>query len=270
MRRRRLHRGERQKHFFPREMACGSVPGCDLTHGGDVLNANRLPIGTARMERTPRGGMGHVRWRTLDWLWCDSGELWTRDGVHQSKTVGVLGIVKQGKDRSLLHYASGIHHGNAIADLGDNSQVVRYEQDAHPILLLEVAQERQNLGLNRYIERSCRLVGDQQFGTRRERHGDHHALPEPSRELMRIGTVAQLRTRDADFAEEAEDLVSGSGPVESLMAADSLAYLFTCGEERIEKRHRVLEDHRDAAAAQILHFSLGHARQIQIMEEDAT
>jgi hypothetical protein len=66
---------------------------------------------------------------------------------------------------------------------------------------------------------------------------------------MRIGAVAQLWTRDADFPEKPEDFVPGRGSIETLMAADGLADLLAGSEERIEKGHRVLEDHGDAAAA---------------------
>src|SRR5215207_11518708 len=87
---------------------------------------------------------------------------------------------------------------------------------------------------------------------------------------MGIGGVAQLRTRDADFAEETEHFVASRRSVETLVAADRLAYLLSGGEERIEKGHRVLEDHRNAASAQVFHFSLGQGRQIEVMKENAT
>ena len=87
---------------------------------------------------------------------------------------------------------------------------------------------------------------------------------------MRVGAVSQLRTRDADFPKKPEHFVAGRDSIEALMAADGLADLLAGGEERIEKGHRVLEDHRDATAAQLFHLPLGQRRQVQPMEENAT
>ena len=110
--------------------------------------------------------MGHVRWRTFDWLRGDIGEVRARDGVHQPESVGMLRIVKEGVDGSLLDDPPGVHHRDAIANLGDDTQVVRDQQDAHPVVVLKVTQKRQDLSLDRDVECGCRLVGDQQFRTR--------------------------------------------------------------------------------------------------------
>src|SRR5215211_2774716 len=87
---------------------------------------------------------------------------------------------------------------------------------------------------------------------------------------MRVGPIAQLRTRDADLPEQPQHLVAGLAPVETLVAANGLADLLSSGEERIEKGHRILEDHRDSATAQVFHLPLGQSRQIQVVEENAT
>src|SRR5215213_10800081 len=106
-------------------MASRCVPRRDLTHVGNILDADCLPVGAARMEWAPRGRMSHVRWRAFDWLWGKIGKVRARDRVHQPQTVWVLRVVKEGVDRSLFDDAPGIHHRDAVANLRDNTQVVR-------------------------------------------------------------------------------------------------------------------------------------------------
>src|SRR5918993_5911996 len=142
------------------------VTGSYLSHRGDNLGADRLPIGTARMERASRRRVSHVRWRSLDRLWCNARKIGSGDRVHQPQAVRVLWIIKERVDRRLLDNASGVHDGDAIAHLGDDTQVVRDEQDAHSVLALKVAKQRQNLGLDRDVQGSRWLVRDQQLRTR--------------------------------------------------------------------------------------------------------
>ena len=71
-------------------------------------------------------------------------------------------------------------------------------------LRLQVAQQRQHLGLGGDVDRGGRLVGDQQARLAGERHGDHGALAQAARELPGIGVDALLGHRDADVAEQAD------------------------------------------------------------------
>ena len=48
-------------------------------------------------------------------------------------------------------------------------------------------EECEHLGLHHHVERGRRLVGDQQLGVARQRHGDQHALALPARQLVRVG-----------------------------------------------------------------------------------
>ena len=58
-----------------------------------------------------------------------------------------------------------------------HTQVVRDEQDRHFEAALQVTHQVQDLGLNRHVQRGGWLVGNQELGVTRERHGDHHPLP---------------------------------------------------------------------------------------------
>ena len=54
------------------------------------------------------------------------------------------------------------------------------EKYAHLMLLLQIGNQIENLFLDRYVERSGRLISDQKFRFARNRHRDHHALLLPA------------------------------------------------------------------------------------------
>ena len=61
-----------------------------------------------------------------------------------------------------------------------------------PSLALQLAQQVEDLRLDRHVERGRRLVGDQQLRLAGQRHGDHHALAHAAGELVRIVVDAAL------------------------------------------------------------------------------
>ena len=60
----------------------------------------------------------------------------------------------------------------------------------------------QHLGLHGDVERGGRLVGDDQLRVARDRHRDHHALPQPAGQLVRVGPHPALRLGDADGGQQ--------------------------------------------------------------------
>ena len=65
-----------------------------------------------------------------------------------------------------------------------------------------LAQELEDLRLDRDVERRRRLVGDQQLRLAGERHRDHHALAHAARELVRVVLQPYARARDPDLVEQ--------------------------------------------------------------------
>ena len=55
--------------------------------------------------------------------------------------------------------------------------------------------------------------------------------------------------------------LAGFGPADVLMQPDGFADLLADGEHRIERRHRLLKDHRDPPAAHAAHFAFGQFRE---------
>jgi hypothetical protein len=110
---------------------------------------------------------------------------------------------------------------------------------------LQVGEQLEDLRLDRDVERVVRLVGDHSRGAHHERHRDHDALPHPARELVRVLLGAALRVRDADRGQHLDGARPGGLARGALVHPHHLGDLVADGEDRVERRHRLLEDHRD-------------------------
>ncbi len=106
-----------------------------------------------------------------------------------------------------LDDAPEIHHGHAVADMGDDGEVMGDEQVREIVLALQVDQQVDHLRLDRDVERGDRLVAHDQTRPERQRPRDADALPLPAGELMRI--ILHLVRPQADLREQFGD----AGPV---------------------------------------------------------
>ena len=107
---------------------------------------------------------------------------------------------------------------------------------------------------------SSRLVG--------ERHGDHHALALAAGELVRIGAEPLLRLADADLVEQLQRARARLPLAHALVQAEDLADLLLDRVQRIERGHRLLEDHGDLVAAHLPQLLLVERQQVLALEED--
>src|SRR2546430_11426819 len=80
---------------------------------------------------------------------------------------------------------------DALPILGD-------QHDRHAELPLQPVEQLQDLRLDRHVERSSRLVSDEELRVADERHGDHHALAHASAHLVRVVVHPLARIGDAD------------------------------------------------------------------------
>ena len=123
---------------------------------------------------------------------------------------------------------------------------------AMPNSLLQPLHQVEDLRLGRHVERGRRLVGDQELGVVDQRHRDHHALAHAARELVRVVVDALLGARDPDLPSGSRSpgaahpclrdvLVDQHGLLE--LPADRL--------DRVQRGHRVLEDHRRSSSPRI-------------------
>ena len=164
---------------------------------------------------------------------------------------------------------AGVHHGDAVRHAGDDAEVMGDEEDRHPALRLERAQQVEHLRLDRDVERGGRLVRHQQLGFAGERERDHHALLHPAGELERIVVDAARTVGDADRVEQLDRPRARFLATDAGMPGEHFADLPPDREHRVQARRRLLEDHRHPPSADVAHPRLGQGEQLGVAEADA-
>ena len=87
---------------------------------------------------------------------------------------------------------------------------------------------------------------------------------------MRVVAGATIGSGDADAGKQSDGTGGGLLAADAGMAAQPLPYLLADREQRIEARHRLLEDHADLSAAQQAHLPLACLDQILGMSASRT
>ena len=88
-------------------------------------------------------------------------------------------------------------------------EVVGDEDHGHVAVVLQLAQQVEDLRLHRDVEPGGGLVGHEEAGGAGEGDGDHDALAHAARELRRVGLVALDGGGDADLHQEGERRLLG-------------------------------------------------------------
>src|SRR5258707_319515 len=105
------------------------------------------------------------------------------------------------------------------------------------------------------VEAGGRLVGDQKLRIAGQRQRDHHALAHATRQFERIGVIALAGTGDLDLLQRLDRLLAAVTHCRLLhMLAQHVLDLVADFADRVERRARILENHRDFSAAQIAHL----------------
>src|SRR5262249_47310622 len=120
----------------------------------------------------------------------------------------------------------------------------------------------EDLRLYRHVQRSGRLVGDQQFRVVDQGHRDHRALAHTARELVRIVVDPALRLRDADPTEQFNGVPPGVPLGYLVVDPVRLHDLVADRIERVHRGQRILEDHRHLPAAQLAYVLPGRLDQL--------
>ena len=105
--------------------------------------------------------MRHIRRKSRNLIKPTLLRCRVRHRAQQAFRVRVAGSAEELARRRLLENLSRVHHYDVIGHPGDDAQIVRDENDARARLLLQILYQLKNLRLNRHIERSRRLVGNQ-------------------------------------------------------------------------------------------------------------
>jgi hypothetical protein len=168
----------------------------------------------------------------------------------------------------LLDDAARVHDDDPLGELGDDAHVVRDQHDRRRMVALEAPHQLEDLGLDRDVERRRRLVRDQERRVTGEGHRDHHPLPHPARELVRIRVRPPPRIGNADLPEQLDGaLLRGSSP-DRLVRPELLRDLPADRVDRGQGRHRILEDHGDVGATHGAHLTGRQLHQVAPAQQD--
>ena len=183
---------------------------------------------------------------------------------QQSPGIGMGRLVEDRLDRPRLHDLAVLHHVDPLGHLSHDVEVVGDEKHCHLELALKLAQEGENLGLDGHVERGSRLVGDQEIRLIGKCHRNHHPLALPAGELMWIGAQARLGVCDADEAQQLQHPDPRGGGVHPPMESKHLGNLLFHRVQRIERGHRLLENHGNLVAPHRLQGSEIGAQQLTV------
>jgi hypothetical protein len=156
--------------------------------------------------------------------------------------------------RTTLDNLSGIHHGHPVTHLGDDAQVMGDEDEGHVGLALQVFEEAEILRLNRDIKRGCRLVGQQQARLAGDGNSPGHALAHATAHLMGEGRYALLWSANADLMQQLDDPCPYLSAPQAAMQPQGLRNLRPDRKGRVERCHRILEDHGNLRPTYLAHF----------------
>src|SRR4029077_16904940 len=94
-------------------------------------------------------------------------------------------------------------------------------------------------------------------------HRNHDALAHPARELVRIFVDAPLRRGNMDATQQVDRALTRYPPRSAAMTQDGFDDLLADRKTWIERRHRLLKDHRQTIATQIAQDLIGYIEQIE-------
>ena len=163
---------------------------------------------------------------------------------------------------------SGVHDHDLVGDFRDHPQVMANELDGHAELGLNFHHQLDDLGLDGDVQGRGRLVGDQKLGPTGERHGDHRPLPHAAGHLVWIVRVALIGVGDTHPFEHHERCLPGVRRRAHAVQGPGLRDLRAHGQHRVERRHRLLENHGNTFAADGRERFFVHRRQVQGAQPD--
>ena len=100
------------------------------------------------------------------------------------------------------------------------------------------------------------------FGRTGQRDGDHRPLPHAAGKLVRIFVEPAVGIGNADDGHQFERPLPPLPGVERLVGDQVFLDLHADRQDRVQGRHRLLENHRDLAATQPAEFFRGHGNEI--------
>ena len=173
----------------------------------------------------------------------------------------VLRLLEDGVHGALFHQVPVLHDGHAIGEAAHQVEVVRDHQHRHAVLPLQVGQQVEDLLAQGDVERGGGFVRQQQPRPAGQGHRDHGALPLSARELVRVTVGPALRFGNAGGGQRFHSAVPGLAGADALLQLQHFGDLVADGVDRVQGRHRLLEDHGDVTAADADQLTLRRLQQ---------
>ena len=173
-----------------------------LRSSGRSRRQRSITCGQRGLKAQPCGNRIQPRHRTVDLQQPLARVVHRRDRAHQPGGVGVRRMVDHLVHRPDLADAPGVHHGHPVAGFGDHAHVVGDQHHGRAMVLAQPLEQRNDLRLDRHVQRGGRFVGDDQFGLGGQRQRDHHALAHAAGKLVRVLFEPLFGRRDAGFLQQ--------------------------------------------------------------------
>ncbi len=225
----------------------------------DIATVGKAAAGELPVQRRHRAADGIERLLALAHI---------GQGIEQLAAVGMCGSGIEAVAPGLLDQLPGIHDGHAVGHVGDDAEIVGDQQDRHVHLLLQFLQQFQHLGLDGDIQCRGRFVGNQQIGLAGQRDRDHHALFHAAGQLVRVFVDAAPCIGDADRVQQFQHALARRASAHGEMLAKHLADLVADGQHRVQRGHRLLEDHGNPPAANPSHAGFRQRGEFVVAEPD--
>ena len=123
--------------------------------------------------------------------------------------------------------------------------------DRDAALLLDAADQLQDLGLDRHVQCRGGLIADEQVGVAGQGNGNDHALTHTAGQLMGVILHPLFRIGDAHLLQQLQCLFVGLGLWHLEVPEHSLHDLLADGHGGVKAGHGVLEHHGDALAVDV-------------------
>jgi len=138
------------------------------------------------------------------------------------------------------------------------------------VLVAQALDQVDDLRLDGDIQRGSRLVGYEQLGLACQGHGDHGSLAHPTGKLVWVIGQAELGLGDSHLVKQLRRAVARLSRRHAQVRLQRLSELPPDGQHRVERSHRVLEDHADLRAADLAHLVVVHLQQVAAKEKRRT
>ncbi len=162
------------------------------------------------------------------------------------------------------------HHANTIGDVHHYTHVVGDEQHGGAVLVLQFADQLEDLLLGRHVQRGGRLVGDQQTRFQNQRHGNHDALTLPAAELMRVSIMNMFDVRQVHLGQRVHHLCAALCSAKVGVGLQHFVDLPPHAQHWIQRCHRLLKNHRHTAAAERLEPAIANLQHVFAIQQNAS